>query len=154
VGAAATAVALPGTGLATSWQASALAPEDWLVGAFLASTRTPNTRQAYARDIADWRGWLAERGVGLLGASRVVVDLYARHAGEVRAHSPATVARRLSALTRLYRYAVAVELLERNPLEGVDRPRAVRTPPAPAWTGASWPPSSPQPAPAPTGTTP
>ena len=115
--------ALPGAGLATSWDASALAPEDWLVGAFLASTRTPNTRQAYARDIADWRGWLTERGVGLLGASRVVVDLYARHAAEVRAHSPATVARRLSALTRLYRYAVAVELLERNPLEGVDRPR-------------------------------
>lgn len=117
------AIALPGTGLATSWDASALAPEDWLVGAFLASTRTPNTRQAYARDIADWRGWLAERGVGLLGASRVVVDLYARHAAEVRALSPATVARRLSALTRLYRYAVAVELLERNPLEGIDRPR-------------------------------
>lgn len=112
-----------GTELATTWAASGLSREDWLVAAYLASTRTPNTQKAYARDIADFRGWLAERGVGLLDATRVVVDLYARHATEVRGHGAATVARRLSALGRLYRYAASAEPFARNPLDSVDRPR-------------------------------
>ncbi len=118
-----TIVAQPRTALATTWQGSGLAAEDWLIGAYLASCHTPATRQAYARDIADWRRWLAERGVPLLEVSRVVVDLYARHAAEVRGLSAATVARRLSALARLYRYAVSVDLVARSPLETVDRPR-------------------------------
>ncbi len=114
---------LHGGVLATSWQGSGFPAEDWLVAAYLASTRTPSTRRAYARDVATWRRWLTERGVPLLEATRVVVDAYARHATEVHGMSPSTVARRLSALARVYRYAISANLVTRSPLETVDRRR-------------------------------
>jgi len=53
------------------------------------------------------------------------VDLYARTLAEVDDLSPATVARRLSALSRFcaYAYAIAEEVVGRNPVANVKRPK-------------------------------
>jgi len=39
-----------------------------LVAAWLATKRSPHTRAAYLRDLAQWAGWLAGHGVPLLEA--------------------------------------------------------------------------------------
>jgi hypothetical protein len=39
-----------------------------LVVACLATKRSPHTRDAYLRDLAQWADWLAGHGVPLLGA--------------------------------------------------------------------------------------
>src|SRR5439155_9307878 len=50
--------------------------EELLAAAWLASMRAPRTRRAYAGDVRGWLGWLADRGVEVLGAGRVHVDLW------------------------------------------------------------------------------
>ena len=50
--------------------------EELLAAAWLASLRAPRTRRAYAGDVRGWLGWLAERGVDVLGAGRVHVDVW------------------------------------------------------------------------------
>ena len=50
--------------------------EELLAAAWLASLRAPRTRRAYAGDVRGWLGWLADRSVDVLGASRVHVDLW------------------------------------------------------------------------------
>ena len=55
-----------------------------LAAAWLASLRSARTRRSYAGDLLGWRAWLAERGLEVLGAGRVHVDLWVRaqqHAG-------------------------------------------------------------------------
>ncbi len=81
-----------------------------------------NTRAAYARDLGEWFAWCEGHEVDPLQASRLHVDAYARQLTEVENRSPATVARRLSGLSGFYRYAVAEELVARNPVASVRRP--------------------------------
>src|SRR5438128_12086537 len=50
--------------------------EELLAAAWLARLRAPRTRRAYAGDVRGWLGWLADRGVEVLGAGRVHVDLW------------------------------------------------------------------------------
>jgi site-specific recombinase XerD len=61
-------------------------------------------------------------------AHRAHVDAYARTLAEVpdaadRTRSPSTVARHLSALSGFYRYAVAEDVMARNPVANVKRPK-------------------------------
>jgi hypothetical protein len=49
-----------------------------LAAAWLASLRSARTRRAYAADLLGWQAWLAERGMAVLGAGRVQVDLWVR----------------------------------------------------------------------------
>lgn len=79
---------------------------DQLVAAWLLGYDSARTRRAYARDLADWLAFCRQYGLEPLGALRAHVDAYARELGEVRDQSPATVARRLSALASFYAYAV------------------------------------------------
>jgi site-specific recombinase XerD len=92
-----------------------------LAAAFLAGYSTA-TRSAYARDLRDWGAFLAEAAVDPLSAHRVHADAYARQL-EGRGASPATVARRLSALAGFYGYALDEGLVERSPITRVRRPR-------------------------------
>jgi integrase/recombinase XerD len=95
--------------------------EELLAAAWLASLRAPRTRRAYAGDLRGWLGWLADRGVDVLGAGRVHVDLWV--AGQQdRGAEPSTVRRRLSALSSFYRYCAAHDLVDRIPVAGVARP--------------------------------
>lgn len=89
-----------------------------LIAAYLAGY-TGNTAKAYRRDLADWTAFFT---ADLLSAKRSDVDTYARSL-EDRGLSAATVARRLASLSGLYTYALSEELIERNPVEHVRRPK-------------------------------
>ncbi len=97
-------------------------PAEKLAAAFLLG-HAGRTRDAYGRDLTDWFGFLDELGVAPLAVSRVHVDAYARRLAEVEERTPATVARRLSAVSGFYTYAVDEEAIGRNPVLRVKRPR-------------------------------
>jgi site-specific recombinase XerD len=82
-----------------------------------------HTRAAYGRDLRDFFAWCAGHGTDPLTATRAHADAYARLSAEVDGCSPATVARRLSAISGFYKYAMAEELVARNPLAAVRRPK-------------------------------
>lgn len=64
-----------------------------------------NTRLGYGRDLIDFARWLARRGMALATADRAAVESYLSDC-EAQGLSPATRARRLSAIRQLYRFAV------------------------------------------------
>lgn len=101
--------------------ASPLRSADDVAAAFLAGYG-PATREAYARDLRAWGDFLAGLGVEVLAAHRVHVDAFARQ-GEDAAVAPATIARRLSALSGFYSYALDEGLIARSPVARVRRPR-------------------------------
>jgi integrase/recombinase XerD len=91
------------------------------------------TRAAYRHDLRAWFSWCGEHDVDPLMAQRVHVDAYARTLGEIgpkprkpseepKPAKPATVARYLSTLSGFYRYAVAEDVVARNPVANVRRP--------------------------------
>lgn len=90
--------------------------------AFLGSYGNEKTRSAYARDLRHFASWLEGHHVGVLDVRRVHVDAYMR-ACEADGASPATVARRLSAISGYYAYAEDEGLIERNPVGRVRRPK-------------------------------
>jgi integrase/recombinase XerD len=92
-----------------------------LAAAFLAGYGTA-TREAYARDLRAWGDYLTDLGVEALTAHRVHVDAWTRRAEE-DGTAPATIARRLSALSGFYAYALDEGLIARSPVARVRRPR-------------------------------
>jgi integrase/recombinase XerD len=64
-----------------------------------------NTRLGYGRDLIDFARWLARRGDALDSADRAAVEAYLT-ACAAEGLSPATRARRLSAIRQFYRFAV------------------------------------------------
>jgi integrase/recombinase XerD len=84
---------------------------------------SPHTIAAYRRDLADYRRFLGRRPLEAAGAEEIVRYL---ESGQGRGLSPASVARRLSALRGLYRHLVDAGALGRDPTEHVDRPRPAR----------------------------
>jgi site-specific recombinase XerD len=96
--------------------------ERLLTAAWLASLRSARTRRSYAGDLLGWRAWLTDRGLELLEAGRVQLDLW------VRAHlaagaGDASVRRRLSGVGSFYRYCLVHGLVAADPTAGVARPR-------------------------------
>jgi len=83
----------------------------------------PATRATYAGDVRDWLTWCADVGVDPTAARRVDVDAWVERLRDVGA-APATIGKRLAAVSGLYRYAVAEDWLTRNPVEHVRRPPA------------------------------
>ncbi len=63
-----------------------------------------NTRLAYGRDLLDFSGWLALRGLDFTSCQRTGVEAYLIHC-DALGLSRATRARRLSAIRQLYRFA-------------------------------------------------
>ncbi len=80
------------------------------------------TREAYARDLRAWGDYLAGLSVGVLAAHRIHVDAWARQAEESGV-AQASIARRLSALSGFYAYALDEGLIARSPVARVRRPR-------------------------------
>ena len=80
-------------------------------------------RAAYRHDLRAWFSWCSDHDLDPLLAQRAHVDAYARTLGEVEDRSPATVARHLSALSGFYRYTLAEDLVARNPVANVRRPK-------------------------------
>jgi site-specific recombinase XerD len=82
------------------------------------------TRDAYRRDLASWFHFCGSTlDVSPLAAERRHVDAYARHQIEVEERTPATVARRLSAISGFYGYCLAEDAIARNPVANVKRPK-------------------------------
>jgi integrase/recombinase XerD len=82
-----------------------------------------HTRAAYARDLSDWLTFCSRHDIEPLSAHRAHIDAYARELAEVQGRARSTVARRLSALTGFYGYALDEGLIDRSPLAGVRRPK-------------------------------
>jgi len=98
-----------------------LSSADDVAAAYLAGFARP-TREAYARDLRAWGAFLARAGVDVLDAHRVHADAFCR-AAEVAGVAPATLARRLTAMSGFYAYAADEGLIGRNPVDRVRRPR-------------------------------
>jgi site-specific recombinase XerD len=89
-----------------------------------------NTATAYRRDLETWAKWCAQLCVHPLAAERHHVDAWVRHLTTQtqprtgRPAAPATVARKLSALSGFYDYGVHdAEVLTHSPAASVRRPR-------------------------------
>lgn len=93
-----------------------------LVAAWLAGLRSARTRRSYAGDMLGWQAWLDERGLDVLGAGRVHLDLWVR-GQQARSAGDASVRRRLSGVGSFYRYCVSQGVLAADPTAGVARPR-------------------------------
>ena len=81
------------------------------------------TRAAYGRDLDAWFRWCTTHDLDPLAAQRAHVDAYARTLAEVDGRSPATVARHLWTLSGFYKYAVGEDVVARNPVSNVRRPK-------------------------------
>lgn len=110
---------------------SMLAPETaTLAVLWLASTRraSPATRRGYADDLIQWATWYAtERGgrLDLATLTRADVSLWVA-AAQAAGHRPATITRRLSALSSLYRYAASHGIPVVCPITEDHRPQVQR----------------------------
>jgi site-specific recombinase XerD len=91
--------------------------------AFLLSYSAKHTRRAYATDLEDWFVFCQAMSVDPLAASRAHVDTWARKLAEIEGRTPATVARKLSAVSGFFRYAVNEDVIGRNPVAAVRRPK-------------------------------
>lgn len=84
-----------------------------------------NTRLAYGRDLKDFLGWLAYRGLSFATADRSHVEDYIISC-EAAGLSKATRARRLSAIRQLYRFAHDEGWRDDNPALRIKGPGATR----------------------------
>jgi integrase/recombinase XerD len=92
-----------------------------LASAWLLSLRAARTRKAYCGDFLAWVGWLAERGLEVLAARRVHVDLWAQQQLDAGAEA-SSVRRRMSGISSFYRYCAGHDLVPAVPTAGVARP--------------------------------
>ncbi|WP_150255258.1 tyrosine-type recombinase/integrase [Nocardiopsis deserti] len=103
---------------------------DQIRAAWLLAQPSPHTRQAYAGDFDTWRGFLDGLGVDVLAARRTHADAWAR-VREASQDAPATLARRLAAVSAFYAFAavyvdelgLAEDVDVTNPFSLVRRPR-------------------------------
>ena len=81
------------------------------------------TLSAYRGDLVQFSRWISSRGLGMEEARRLdVLDFLAEHAH----WPPRTLARRLSALRRFYRYLEREGRIAENPCDRIDAPRLGR----------------------------
>ncbi len=100
------------------------APEDdtrVLILSWIATKRSVSTRAAYARDVAEWVKFLDERGTHLLDASETAAALWARQL-ESAGRAASTVARKMTAVSSFYAWAVKNRHIAENPFAALDRP--------------------------------
>lgn len=91
-----------------------------LLGAWLASYGSAHTRDAYRRDARIFLGYLEVTGLDLLAVRRPHLDVFAR-IRQAAGDAPATLNRRLAAVSTLYTYAVDEGALQLNPAARVRR---------------------------------
>lgn len=96
--------------------------------AWVLAQRSAATREAYRRDVNAFFDWCDEFGFDTLRARRLHIDAYHEYlsnGGAGRAYSDATCARKLSAISSFYDYAMqeAEDDVLRNPVATVKRPK-------------------------------
>jgi len=92
-----------------------------LVAGWLATKRSPHTRAAYLRDLAQWAGWLAGHGVPLLEADETAAAMWARRL-EAAGVKDSTAARKLTAISSFYGWCARRGDVRANPVAGLARP--------------------------------
>ncbi len=99
--------------------------EDLLLWLAAERGRSPNTLQAYRRDLRVYAAWLAERGLALGEVAEPDVIAYTQ---ELRARglAPASVARLLVPVRAVHRFLTAEGRIEVDPAAHVERPRVPR----------------------------
>ena len=85
----------------------------------------PNTLKAYEKDLADANAWLAARGPDLASAEPAAIEAYFASLG-ARGLSPATAARRRSAVRQFYRFVLGEAWRADDPSRRVDAPKKGR----------------------------
>lgn len=99
-----------------------------LAAAWLLERPSPQTRTAYTKDLARFAAYLTEHGLGLADAQRGHVAAWAETMRREldpdgnRRISETTIARRLSAVSSFYTYAVIEGALAANPVQNMRRP--------------------------------
>lgn len=91
-----------------------------LAGAWLASLTSDNTRRAYRRDLRAFLDFLDGHALDVFSVERQHVDVYRL---TLDGQSAATVARKLSALSAFYKYALDEGAAMANPVVRVKRPK-------------------------------
>ncbi|XAZ30241.1 tyrosine-type recombinase/integrase [Paenarthrobacter ureafaciens] len=89
-----------------------------IIAAWQLAQSSPHTLAAYTRNLAGYCLWLDDLNLDLLTVRRVHVDGY-RH---TLTGALSTVARTLAAVSSFYRYALAEDVVDRNPVATVVRP--------------------------------
>lgn len=103
-------------------------PFERLAAAFLVSY-TGSTARAYLTDLKAWAQWCAGLGVHPFDARRHHVDAWIRRLSSEQLPrtgqpmAPASIARRLSAVSAFYDYGISVDVLALSPVANVRRPR-------------------------------
>ncbi|MBM0201879.1 tyrosine-type recombinase/integrase [Micromonospora sp. STR1s_5] len=97
--------------------------ERWLTNRRLSE----HTRTAYRRDVGLWAAWCAERGINPLQATFLDVNAWGRHLEQPNERTgkpaaPATVARRMSAVSSWYDFLAKLGAVPNNPAAVADRP--------------------------------
>lgn len=105
-----------------------------LAGAFLASYSNEQTRDAYRRDLRAFLRFADAMGFDPLAAHRSHVDLYVREMEMSGRLMPATISRRLTALSSFYAWCVDEDYLPTSPMKRVRRPKVRKDAPR-AWMG-------------------
>lgn len=104
----------------------------WVREAYLAPYNG-QTLALYARHVDDWLAWCNQQGLDPLGVSRLHIELYAKHRGEVHGNKPSTIRSIFSALRGYYRTAQVEDVITKNPVEFARRPRVTTDPSARVW---------------------
>ncbi|MFI4935324.1 MAG: site-specific tyrosine recombinase XerD [Caulobacterales bacterium] len=84
-----------------------------------------NTLKAYEKDLGDAQGYLARRGSDLASAATETIEAYFADLG-ARGLSPATAARRRSAVRQFYRFVLGEAWRSDDPSRRVDAPKQGR----------------------------
>lgn len=92
---------------------------------YLARYSNKNTRTSNATAVDQWYRWCDEQGLDPMEAKRAHIEMFARTL-EAAGRKPSTVAGKLHSLGGLYKFAVADELLDKNPMDHVKRPTVDR----------------------------
>ncbi|RAY14107.1 hypothetical protein DPM19_17705 [Actinomadura craniellae] len=100
---------------------------------WLESLPSHATRRAYYRDLTNWLDWCRRTMLDPLAARRADVDAWKAlqtatgHDQVARPAKPATVARRLSAVSSWYAYLLTNDACDRNPAAAVKPPKVAGT---------------------------
>jgi len=90
--------------------------------AFLISKVNPNTREAYRRDLLQLLAYCSRYELDLLNLSRPHLDLFRESLAREQL-SPASIARKLSAVAAFYDYAVKAGVVRESPAANIERPK-------------------------------
>ncbi|MCC7374047.1 MAG: tyrosine-type recombinase/integrase, partial [Verrucomicrobiales bacterium] len=89
---------------------------------WLANLDNPNTRRAYRNDVADFMAFAGLRDAEALRTVQRAHVIAWRRSLTQRALAPATLRRKLSALSELFDFLTDLDVVETNPVDGVKRP--------------------------------